>query len=136
MEIKREEANELSPCCAKAEVIDIFSPKKPSSKYHSPILIGSGGFSKVYKVLNKDDKKIYARKDLKISSEEDEIFAKREILMLSKCKHKNIIKFYEHYNVDDTISIVMELMEEQLSVMMLRTKAFPEMHAINLVNFL
>ena len=65
--------------------------------------IGKGGQARVYKVLNRKDKKYYAMKTL---FKEDEINTRVEKLI--KIKHENIVEYYGYFVKDDTTNIIME----------------------------
>ena len=77
--------------------------------------IGEGGFSHVYKVLNKKDNKYYALKEI---SEFDEN-TKNEVKILSSINHDNIVNYYNSFIQKDNsfsqkekLYIVMEYCEK------------------------
>ena len=77
--------------------------------------IGKGGFSHVYKVLNKKENKYYALKEI---SEFDEK-TKNEVKILSSINHDNIVKYYNSFIQNDSsfsknekLYIVMESCEK------------------------
>ena len=61
--------------------------------------LGRGGFGRVYKVLKKSERKLYALKQIPIIEETKERIKKiqNESINLSKCESKNIVKFYDSY---------------------------------------
>ena len=70
--------------------------------------IGKGGYGKVYQVRNKKSKEIYACKHLsKLSIKNLEKF-EREINILIKSDHPNIIRIIEIYESQRSLYIVME----------------------------
>ena len=71
--------------------------------------IGVGGYSRVLKIQNIDTGIEYACKELQKNEVADLDSFNREIDILIKLDHPNIIKLYEVYENDDFIYIVMEL---------------------------
>ena len=71
--------------------------------------IGIGGYSRVLKIQNIDTGKLYACKELQKNELADIDSFNREIDILIKLDHPNIIKLYEVYENEDFIYIVMEL---------------------------
>jgi len=73
--------------------------------------IGRGGFSVVVEATKKSDKKKFAVKCIKKSMVEgdDIILLKREISIMKKIDHSNILKLYEVYEEEDDFYLVMEL---------------------------
>ena len=61
--------------------------------------LGRGGFGRVYKVLKKSERKLYALKQIPIIEETKERIKKiqNESINLSKCESKNIVKFHDSY---------------------------------------
>ena len=78
------------------------------SKYTKIQELGSGGFSKVYRVQNLISKDIFACKELPIKKINDLEKFKKEINIMSKCDHPNIIKLIEIYEDKRVIDLVME----------------------------
>ena len=72
--------------------------------------LGEGGFGKVYAAKNKKSGEIRAIKQLlkKNISKDDLDRFKREIEVLKKIDHPNVIKLYEKYESDNHIYLVME----------------------------
>ena len=83
------------------------------SKYKIEGNLGEGGYGNVYKVLNKEDNKYYALKEIS-QYDEDAI---NEIKILSNINHDNIIKYYESFTYTDKtfnkekLCIIMEYCE-------------------------
>ena len=71
--------------------------------------IGSGGFSRVLKVKNKNTGVLYACKEMRKKKLSDIEEFTREINIMIKLDHPNIIKLYEVYETDSCINIIMEL---------------------------
>jgi len=72
--------------------------------------LGNGGFGSVYKVINKNDNKIYAIKRLSIKglNQKDLEYIKNEANILSNIENENIVKYYESFYEDDSFNIVMD----------------------------
>ena len=76
--------------------------------------IGKGSFGSVYKVLDKHNTIIRAMKVLSketISYQDDEKVFLKEIEILTKLEHPNIIKIIEYYTDDINYYIIMEYIE-------------------------
>jgi len=74
--------------------------------------IGQGGFSVVYRAKRLKDSKVFAIK--KITKDEEGVdieLLKREIYIMKKVDHPNILKLYEVYEDDDYFWLVLELVE-------------------------
>jgi calcium-dependent protein kinase len=70
--------------------------------------LGSGGFSKVFRVQNLITSEIFACKELPISKIKDKEKFKNEVNIMSKCDHPNIIKLVEIYEDRRYVELVME----------------------------
>ena len=70
--------------------------------------IGKGTFSKIYTVQNKSNFKVYCCKEILKSKIADLSKFKNEINILSKVDHPNVIKFYEIFEDERHINIIME----------------------------
>ena len=70
--------------------------------------LGSGGFSKVFRVHNLLTKEVFACKELPIKKIKDKEKFKNEINIMSKCDHPNIIKLIEIYEDNRYLDLVME----------------------------
>jgi len=74
--------------------------------------LGRGGFSVVKKAVRKDNGEVYAVKIIeKNQSEEELALLQREIDIMQKLDHKNIISLKEVYDEQETIYLVMELVQ-------------------------
>ena len=75
--------------------------------------LGKGGFGSVYKVINKNDNKIYAIKRVSIKglNQKDLDYIKNEANILSSIENENIVKYYESFYEDDFFNIVMDYCE-------------------------
>ena len=86
---------------------------KDSFNFHSQL--GSGAFGKVYKVSSKLTSNVYALKvlsknqitNLKLTEQ-----LKKEIAIIAKCNHENIIKLYGAFEDKSYIYLIMELANE------------------------
>ena len=74
--------------------------------------LGSGGFSKVYKVKRKIDAKIYALKKVQFLnlSEKEKMSSLNEIRVLASIKSKYVVNYKEAFldEKDSTLCLVME----------------------------
>ncbi|ORX46153.1 kinase-like protein [Piromyces finnis] len=91
------------------------NPNTIYSKYEIKNIIGSGAFSTVRKAIRKSDGAEFAVKIIEIGkfyfNEAAKIGFKREIEILQKLDHKNIIKFCECIQEDEKLYLVTELMK-------------------------
>ncbi|KAH9511871.1 Serine/threonine-protein kinase Nek6 [Dermatophagoides farinae] len=76
--------------------------------YEIKKLVGQGEFCDVYKAINRNDKQIVALKRLKIQHGQTRIECSREILVLRRLNHPNIIKHLESFYAHNEIYIVLE----------------------------
>jgi serine/threonine protein kinase len=68
-------------------------------------LIGEGGFGKVYKVRHKLDGNIYAIKKAVVNYDDlNDRKMLKEVALLSKLNHPNIVRYYQSW-LEDTQSI-------------------------------
>ena len=77
-------------------------------KYTKIQELGSGGFSKVYRVQNLTTNEIFACKELPIKKINDFEKLTKEINIMSKCDHPNIIKLIEIYDDKRRLDLIME----------------------------
>ena len=93
----------------KANKIDF--PSHPN--YEIIKQLGKGGFGSVYKVINKNDNKIYAIKRISIKglSQKELDFIKNEANIISDIDNENIVKYHESFYDDDYLNIVMDFCE-------------------------
>jgi calcium/calmodulin-dependent protein kinase I len=74
--------------------------------------LGRGGFSVVVKATRKDTKEVVAVKIIEKNQSEEELqLLQREIDILKKLSHQNIISLKEVYDEKETIYLVMELVQ-------------------------
>jgi NIMA (never in mitosis gene a)-related kinase len=75
-------------------------------------MVGKGSFASVYKVMRKDDGKIYAMKRIKINkmSRKEIADSLNEVRFLSSVRHYNIVGFYEAFleNNETELCIIMD----------------------------
>ena len=81
---------------------------KFNDTYHKIQELGYGGYSKVYRVQNNYTKEVFACKELVKSQISDPKKFSREVNILSKCDHPNIIKLYEVYEDSRYFDLIME----------------------------
>ena len=82
---------------------------KLTDKYEIVEEIGCGGFSRVLKVKNKNTGVLYACKEMQKKKLTDIEGFTREINIMIKLDHPNIIKLYEVYENETYVYIIMEL---------------------------
>ena len=78
-------------------------------KYKILSIVGEGAYGIVYKCLNKETKELVALKKFKETSDEQVIKTmKRELEMLKKIKHENIVDFKEYFIYKKNLYLVFE----------------------------
>ena len=77
-------------------------------KYEPVKNLGKGGFGKVYQIKNKITGGLFACKKLSKLNIHNLVKFKREIDILIKTDHPNIIKLYEVFESDNSLYLVME----------------------------
>ena len=84
------------------------------AKYQMGKEIGRGGFSVVYEATNKETGTVVAVKVIDKKKQDDEqlVLLQREISIMKKLDHPNIVKLYDVYDEEKTISLVIELFVE------------------------
>ena len=82
---------------------------KLEDKYEIIKEIGSGGFSRCLQVKNKTTGLLFACKELPKKNLSDYEGLMREVNLMIKLDHPNIIKLYEVYETDKSIYLIMEL---------------------------
>ena len=82
---------------------------KLEDKYEIVKEIGSGGFSRCLQVKNKTTGLLFACKELAKKKLSDYEGLMREVNLMIKLDHPNIIKLYEVYETDSKIYLIMEL---------------------------
>ena len=70
--------------------------------------LGSGTFGDVFKVTSRRSGRDYAMKKEKRISEVSKPRRREEVKALSKCEHKNIVKYYGNFVDGNVIKIIME----------------------------
>jgi len=91
---------------------DAITPGDVEELYELGKEIGQGGFSVVYRAKRIKDGAIFAIK--KITKDEEGVdieLLKREIYIMKKVDHPNILKLYEVYEDDEFFWLVLELVE-------------------------
>ena len=84
-------------------------------KYKILSIVGEGAYGIVYKCLNKETKELVALKKFKETSDEQVIKTmKRELEMLKKIKHENIVEFKEYFIHKKNLYLVFEFVEKNL----------------------
>ena len=84
-------------------------------KYKVLNIVGEGAYGIVYKCQNKETKEILALKKFKETSDEQVIKTmKRELEMLKKIKHENIVDFKEYFIYKKNLYLVFEFVEKNL----------------------
>ena len=78
-------------------------------KYEIVTQIGAGGYARCLKVKNKITNQYFACKELQKNKLSDYNSLKREISIMIKLDHPNIIKLYEYYETETFIYLIMEL---------------------------
>lgn len=97
---------------AKEEKIDPITPGDVEEFYKFGKEIGKGGFSVVYKATERATGKKFAIKRIQKDEEGVDIeLLKREIYIMKKVDHPNILKLYEVFEDDDYFFLVLELVE-------------------------
>jgi len=94
------------------EKVNPISPGDVETFYKFGKEIGKGGFSVVYKATERATGKKYAIKRIQKDEEGVDIeLLKREIYIMKKVDHPNILKLFEVYEDEDYFFLVLELVE-------------------------
>jgi serine/threonine protein kinase len=72
----------------------VFATLTPEYKFLKKI--GKGASARVYKIMRREDKKVFAVKMIRIKDWEMNDL-EQEITVMSSCKHKNIVQYYETF---------------------------------------
>ena len=77
-------------------------------------IIGTGSFGTVWLVRSKSNQRNYVLKEIPLSvvQEKDRDFVLNEVLVLSRLRHKNIIRYKEAFLTDGLLCISMEFAYE------------------------
>eukprot|EP00301_Raphidiophrys_heterophryoidea_P016345 c2590_g1_i1.p1 GENE.c2590_g1_i1~~c2590_g1_i1.p1 ORF type:complete len:355 (-),score=95.24 c2590_g1_i1:113-1123(-) len=122
--------------------MSIFTTSEIKQKYTFSEVIGSGHFGQVRKATNKETGEIVAVKELEMNSATAEDDAKKEMEIMGKLKHPNIVQMFEVYErpaktfpkKSKKIYIVMELaMGGELFDRIIALKTFREAQARSVV---
>ena len=86
---------------------------KKITRYQKGELIGEGSFGKVYKVFEEDGGQIFAMKEIDVKKMTEKHLQRiksfeQEIEILSKLKHKNIIKYFGTSRNTETLVIFLD----------------------------
>jgi len=90
---------------------DINEEKVSKTSFQYQKIIGKGGFGKVWKVMHKKSKNIYAMKEIskvKVLFKKSEISIKNERTLLSKMFHPFIINMHYSFQDEDNLYLVMD----------------------------
>ena len=111
---------------------------KFAEKYHKIQELGYGGYAKVYRVQNNITKEVFACKELVKTQISDPDKFSKEINILSKCDHPNIIKLYEVFEDSRYFDLIMEqciggsLLDKLIEKIDEEGKAYSESEAANI----
>lgn len=72
--------------------------------------LGSGGFGKVFKIRSLLDNNIYAMKQI-FKNKNLPKYNYREINMFKRLKDQNVIKYYEYFEDENNVNLIIEYME-------------------------
>lgn len=105
------------------------------SKYDLKEEIGRGGFSIVYKAIHKETNESFAVKIIeKTLLQEDIKLLRREIDIMKKVDHPNVLKLHEIYEDKSKVFIVMELVVgNELFDRIVDKGYYSEKNAINII---
>lgn len=98
--------------------------------------IGEGAFARVRKITRKSDKAVFALKMIKKKGKSDEDIAalQREILVLQKCDHENIVRLGDWCDTKKRIYMVVEFCDGgDVFERVVQYKKFSEKSAIHVV---
>jgi calcium-dependent protein kinase len=101
----------------------------PYERYEKIGVIGEGSYGKVFKAIDRDTKVLRAIKEIrkikKTRYEQERII--KEIIILKKLDHPNIVKVFEIYDSEDYFYIVTELCEGgELFDRLVKSRSFTE----------
>lgn len=70
--------------------------------------LGHGGFGRVYKVKNRVDSRLYALKKVKLDPDNEVLNDKimREVRLLSRLNHENVIRYYTAWSEREAVSAI------------------------------
>ena len=103
----------------------IHMAKDSLTDYYKIIkIIGKGGYSKVYEVQNQKTSKLFACKKISKINVIDLPKFKNEINIMCGMEHPNIVKFYEVYESNRSLYLIMELCKGSPLLKNITEKAF------------
>ena len=81
-----------------------YSQSRVDLEYEVIEELGHGGFGTVYKVRNRVDSRFYALKKVKLNPDNETLNEKimREVKLLSRLNHENVIRYYTAWNEIET----------------------------------
>jgi len=96
--------------------------------YNTIKFLGKGAFSDVYLVQDKETEKIYAKKCIhqKIVN-----LKERELIIMKKINHPNIVRFYNSYEEKESLNIIIEYCEKGDLQEFLNGRKMKEKHALH-----
>ena len=92
-------------------VVEEYEHEPNMSDFETIKKLGYGSFGKIYLVMHKKTRAKYALKIINKSDdirEEQKKYCKKEVEILYKCNHPNIVKLYGHFEDKDSLYYVME----------------------------
>ena len=102
----------------------------PYDDYNKIKRIAGGGFGEVYLVEDKENSKRYAAKILILNYEEDKNLIRNEFVLTKLSARKNVIMYHLLYEIDNEMWIIHDLMDTNLTSLLLRRNPIPEKYAI------
>ena len=117
--------------------IPCYKNSNPFDYYDNLEDINYGSTGRIIKVLNKKTKKIYALKSIDLENEYYTINdAYKEVLIMKKLDHPNIIKLYEYYIIEKkTFNIIIEYIKgEELFEKLSKINHFNEDDTFKIMN--
>ena len=82
--------------------------KQMVNKYQLGTLLGQGTYGKVYECIDTETNKIYALKEFSKDNPKTNSYFNKEVEMLRKLNHENIVKYNSSFNVKKSLYILME----------------------------
>jgi serine/threonine protein kinase len=127
--------------------MDSLSKTKVTSRFQTIYELGSGAFGRVEKVYDRQNNDVRAIKIIKPDGDSSDYT--REVNLLQRLSHPNIVAFHESFRVDSELYIVMEFcgnsnlsthkprMTEAFLMAIVRdmASALAEIHSKNLIHF-
>ena len=107
MDIEEESSNNNKPVVINKETF-VTVGRALRDSYEFSKNLGKGGYGKVFQVRNKNTGQLFACKKLSKLNVNNLIKFRREISILQKMDHPNIIKLFEVYESERSLYVVME----------------------------